>query len=127
MEHERAQKKIEETAKKAEDLEKLKEANNQKFLEEIQEKEKKMKEQVQTAEGVPYVEIRRKQQQMVKEKKLGMYMTKQQEVKAVKDLMAQQKELKQMIEYEEMQIKKQRNESIKHQVEKGIKQVRDFR
>ena len=41
MEHERAQKKITETYVKAENLERLKEQNNEKFLKQLQEKEKR--------------------------------------------------------------------------------------
>lgn len=58
MEHERAQKKITETYNKAENLEKLKEQNNQKFIKNVQEKEKRDNAKKIAENGKTYAEVR---------------------------------------------------------------------
>lgn len=59
LEHEKAQKKIDETAKRAEKFEQLKIQNNQKYLQDLAEREKRAHDAVRTSSGVPYAEVRR--------------------------------------------------------------------
>ena len=66
MEHDRAQKKIQETYTKAENLERLKEQNNQRFLLKIQEKERREQAQKITENGKTFAEVRKDQLEHIK-------------------------------------------------------------
>lgn len=84
MEHERAQKKINETAKKAERLEDLKRRNDQKYLQEQAAREKMKQEKLLAPNGDSFQAVRKQQENQIRNAKLRMYQTKQQDVKQVK-------------------------------------------
>lgn len=60
MEHERAQKKINETQNKAETLERLKHENNQKFLRQLKEQELKEQQRSVAKNGETFADLRQK-------------------------------------------------------------------
>ena len=59
MEHDRAHKKINETSRKADMLEKLKAENDAKFISQLEAKERREREKMQTANGMTFAEVRR--------------------------------------------------------------------
>ena len=59
MEHERAQKKITETYTKAENLERLKEQNNMKYMKNLEAKQKREAELKRADNGKTYAEVRK--------------------------------------------------------------------
>jgi len=93
-EHERAHKKINETSKKAEMLERLKEENDARFVEKLELRERREQETVRPANGQTFAELRRQQQNQIKEARLSMYQIKRQEVKAVKQEMVEHRSKK---------------------------------
>jgi hypothetical protein len=85
QEYLRAEKKIAETETRAQKLFRLKEENNQRYLQEVELKERRAQESMRSVSGVKFSEIRHQQLESVKEAKVRQFSKKYQEAQAAKD------------------------------------------
>lgn len=91
LEHDRAQKKINETTSKAVQLEKLKVQNDQKYIQMLQHQQYMKMMQRMTANGEMKSEVRLQQVENVKQAKFQHFQKKKQEAAQLKDKLRERK------------------------------------
>ena len=113
MEHERAQKKINETQNKAETLERLKHENNQKFLRQLKEQEIREAQRNQAKSGETFADVRAKQAKKIQEAKKQLMQAKANEADMVKMTLNENRQKKMRDLEEENYEKRLKTENIK--------------
>ena len=125
QEHQKAQKKIQETAKKTDELIGLRQKNDEEFQRQ-QENNMKREQQAKNSSQYAYQEQKMRRQQ-VNDAKFNMYMTKKQGVQAVREQLREDALRKEQFNRQEEEQKAQRREGIKSMIAKSKHSVENYR
>ena len=126
LEHDRAQKKIDETTSKAVKLEQLKTQNDQKYIQMLQHQQYMKMMQKMTANGEMKQELRLQQVESVKQAKYNSFQKKKLEATQLKEKLRERRNKLQNDHDMEFESKKERSKNIKQQVEYSQQNYRDF-
>lgn len=118
QEHQKAEKKIDETTKKAAKLEQIKEINDQTYLQTIADMEKK---RMGVRTGHNYQIERRNRQSLIDNAKIEMYQIKKREVQQMKEQVQELRKKKQIDAMIELQAKKYKKENVKNGVQESTR------
>ncbi|CDW89333.1 UNKNOWN [Stylonychia lemnae] len=125
MEHEKAQKKIMETQKKAKQLEDLKAKNNEKFLQQLK-YEQEHKGSLKGAQSGNF-EIQKAQREQIQNAKFSMYQQKAEAVSGLKQKLNEDQKRKQELQMQQQLEQQEKKNQIRAQKEKGKVKIEKYK